>query len=98
MIDAVTSNYGLHKIIQDPTHILNSSSACINLIYTSQLNLIIESGVHSPLHPNYHHQVVFAKFNLSVLHRFMVKPHTSDIRMTYDYIRVRYEYIQITYE
>ena len=30
--------------------------------------------------------------------RFMVKPHTSDIMMTYEYIRVTYEYIQVTYE
>ena len=28
----------------------------------------MESGVHSALHPNYHHQVVFAKFNLSILY------------------------------
>ena len=27
----------------------------------------MESGVHSSLHPNFHRQVVFAKFNLSVL-------------------------------
>ena len=30
MIDAVTSNYGLHQLIQELTHILNSSSSCIN--------------------------------------------------------------------
>ena len=35
MIDAVTSNYGLHQLIQEPTHILNSSSSCIDLIFTS---------------------------------------------------------------
>ena len=27
----------------------------------------MESGVHSSLLPNCHHQVVFAKFNLSIL-------------------------------
>ena len=30
--------------------------------------------------------------------RFMVKPHTSDIRMTYEYIRVTYEQHTTTYE
>ena len=27
IIDAVTSNYGLQQLIQEPTHILNSSSS-----------------------------------------------------------------------
>ena len=40
----------------------------IKYLFTSQTNLIIESGVHSFLHPNCHHQVVFAKFNLSNLY------------------------------
>ena len=52
MIDAVTSNYGLHQLIQEPTHILNSSSSCIDLIFTSQPNLVLESAVHSSLHPS----------------------------------------------
>ena len=37
-------------------------------------------------------------FKLGVaIKRSMVKPHASDIRMTYEYIRVTYEYIQVTY-
>ena len=68
MIDAVTSNYGLHQLIQEPTHILNSSSSCIDLIFTSQPNLVMESGVYSSLHPNCHHQVIFAKFTLSIFY------------------------------
>ena len=68
MIDAVTSNYGLHQLIQEPTHILNSYSSCIDLIFTSQPNLVMESGVYSFLHSNCHHQVIFAKFNLPILY------------------------------
>ena len=47
---------------------LNTSSSCIDLIFTSELNLITDSGVHSPLHSNCHHQIVFAKFNLHVVY------------------------------
>ena len=68
LIDAATSNYGLHQLIQEPTHILNSPSSCIDLIFKSQPNLVMESGVLLFPHPNCHHQVVFAKFNLSILH------------------------------
>ena len=36
----------------------------IDLRFMSQLNLVEESGVHPSLHPNCHHQIVFAKFSL----------------------------------
>ena len=48
----------------EPTHISNNSSTCIDLIFTSQPNLIIESGVHPSLHPNCRHQIVYAKIKL----------------------------------
>ena len=41
-------------MINDPTHLLKSSSSCIDLIFTSQPNLITESGIHPSLHPNSH--------------------------------------------
>ena len=37
IIDA--GNYILCQVIQEPTHILNSSPSSIDLIFTSQLNL-----------------------------------------------------------
>ena len=40
----------------------------MDLIFTSQPNLIMESGVYSSLHSNCHHQEVFAEFNLSILY------------------------------
>ena len=53
-------------MINEPTHILESSSSCIDLIFTSQPNLITESGTHPSLHPNSHHQIILAKFNLEI--------------------------------
>ena len=67
-IEAVTSQNGLHQEINEPTLILNNSSSCIDLIFNSQPNLLIESGVHPSLHPNCHHQIVFAKFNLDIVY------------------------------
>ena len=63
-------------MINEPTHILGSSSSCIDLVFTSQPNLVIESGVHSSLHPNCHHQIVFAKFNLQI---FYPPPYTREV-------------------
>ena len=67
-IDILTSTLGCHQIINEATHILNNSSACIDLIFTSQPNLVTESGVHSSLHENCHHQVTHVKFNLNVIY------------------------------
>ena len=44
---------------------MSNSASCINLGFTWQPNLVIHSGVHLSLHPNYLHQIVFAKFNLT---------------------------------
>ena len=66
--DVATCNYGLHQLNQEPAQILNSSSSFIDVIFTSQPNLVMKSEVHSSLHPRCHHHVVFAKVNLSILY------------------------------
>ena len=65
-IDAITSQFRLQQLINKPTHLAADSSSCIDLIFTSQLKLVMESGVHSSLHPNCHHQITYAKFNLKI--------------------------------
>ena len=50
-VDNITKQYGLHQVIREPTHILDNTSSCIDLIFTSQPNLVTESGVHPSLHP-----------------------------------------------
>ena len=67
-IDIATSQFSLSQLIKEPTHILSNSASCIDLIFTSQSNLIMHSGVHPSLHPNCHHQIVFAKFNLTIFY------------------------------
>ena len=34
----------------------------------SQPNLVMNSGVYSSLHPNCHHQIIHAKFNLKIFY------------------------------
>ena len=65
-IDMGNSQFSLSQIIKEPTHILSNSVSYINLVFTSQPNLVMHSGVHPSLHPNCHHQIVFAKFNVTV--------------------------------
>ena len=56
----------LHRLIPIPTHLLTKSSFCIDLIFTDQPNLIINSGFHLSLHPNCHHQITFCRYHVSV--------------------------------
>ena len=71
----LTSQYGLKQIINQPTHIRNNSSSSIDLLFTSQANLVMESGVHSSLHSNCYHQIIYAIFNLmNVKFGIMKKP------------------------
>ena len=65
-IDSVTSQFGLQQIIKEPTHFIEDSSCCIDLIFRTQPNLVMESGVHFSLHANCHHHINFAKFNLKI--------------------------------
>ena len=60
----ITAPFGVQQRIKQPTHISNTSSFCIDLIFTSQPNFMADSSVHSLLHPNCHCQIDFAKLNL----------------------------------
>ena len=53
-------------MIHEPTRIQTSSSSCIDLIFTNQPNLSVNSGVHASLHPNCHHQIIHSSFNLDI--------------------------------
>ena len=61
-----TSSNGLTQIIKEPTHIQANSSSCVDLVFTDQPNLSINSGVHASLHPNCHHQIVHSRYNLNI--------------------------------
>ena len=43
-IEAITSHFGIQKIIKEPSHLIGNSSSCVNLIFASQPNLVIESS------------------------------------------------------
>ena len=62
----VTSQFEFHEAIKAPTHISDNSSSCIDLLFASQPNVIVESGVHPSLPPNCHHRIIYAKFNLQI--------------------------------
>ena len=68
VLENITSQFGLQQIIKKPTHILDNCFLCTDLTFISQPNLITESGVYPSFHPDCHHQVVYAEFNLEIYH------------------------------
>ena len=62
----LTSLYGMKQVISVPTHILQHSSSCIDLIFVNQPNLVTDSGIHPSLHQNYHQQVLFCNLNMKI--------------------------------
>ena len=67
-IESISSLYGLSQLISEPTHILQNSSSCIDLIFTDQPNLVINSRIKLSLHESCHHQITYAKFNLQIIY------------------------------
>ena len=61
---ALSSSNGLSQVIDESTHI--KSTSCIDLIFTDKPGLLVDSGVHSSLHPNCHHQIIYSTFNLNI--------------------------------
>ena len=43
-INSLISMYGFDQLISDPTHIIPASFSCIELIFTDQPNLVVDSG------------------------------------------------------
>ena len=68
-VDFLTSQFGLFEIIKEPTPILENSSSCIDLIFTTQPNMVLESRVSHSLHQKCHHQIKFSNFNLKVCYQ-----------------------------
>ena len=43
---------------------IGQSKSCIDLIFTDQPNLFIESGIHPSLHEQCHHQIIHGKLSV----------------------------------
>ena len=65
---SISSLYGFFQLISEPIHILQNSSFCIDLIFTDESNLVINSGIKPSLHVKCHHQTTYAKFNLQIIY------------------------------
>ena len=64
----ISSQFGLHQVINRRRHISYNSFSCIDLFVTSKSNSTVQLGFYSSVHPNCYHQVILAKFILQLLY------------------------------
>ena len=63
----VSTLLGYTQIINEPTNFEpNKLPSCIDLIFTSQPNVVIEAGTHSSLLNTCHHQLIYAKVSFKI--------------------------------
>ena len=67
-LDNLTSQYGLIQLLKEPTHISDNYRSCIDLILTSQPDLVVDFGMHPSLHENCHHQIIYSKMDLKIFY------------------------------
>ena len=84
--------HGFRHLISQPTHLLPQSSSCIDLIFTDQPNLIVDSGVSPSLHSNCYHQITHCKLNLSIEYLPLYE------RLVWDYNKSKAESIKKSIE
>ena len=77
--DEFIESNNLTQLIDQPTHIINESRSCIDLIITDQPNILVDYGVHPLLYKTCHHEITYGKINLSV------PPPPSYKRKVWDY-------------
>ena len=67
IIDTLKSTSGFHQLINSQTRMTNTSSSCIDLIFTSNPSLITEFGIEKSFYADSCHQsIVFGNMNLNV--------------------------------
>ena len=64
----ISAQFSLHEVINDPADTLEFSSPCIDLLLSSQPNLVNETGVHPSLYPNSNHQIIFFFFSQKIIY------------------------------
>ena len=79
---------GYSQLVNKPTDCANGSSSCIDLIFTSNTNLVTDNGVDPTLYKTCHHNLIFGKISSNIP---LQPPFYRDI---WDYKRANVEMIQ----
>ena len=65
-LDSLTSSAGYSQIIDEPTHIVNSSTSCIDLIFCTNTSVISKRGVDVSIFEKCHYNIIVGKTDIFV--------------------------------
>ena len=88
--ESLTSSAGYKQIIDKPTHVINNSMSCIDLIFCTSQNVISNYGADVSLFNKCHHNIIYGKTDL----RVPLPP--VYVREVWDYIKANVENIKNT--
>ena len=65
-LDSLTLSAGYNQIIDKPTHVINTSMSCIDLIFCTNQSVILNHGVDVSIFDKCHHNIIYGKINTRV--------------------------------
>ena len=65
-LDNVTTSAGYSQMIDKPTHFVNESSSCIDLIFSSNPSLTKNCGTEHSIYDKRHHNIIYGTLNFKV--------------------------------
>ena len=66
-IEDLTTMLGLTRLIKESTNFEpNKKPSCIDLVFTDQPNIVVESGTRTSLDPYCHYQITYCRFNFKI--------------------------------
>ena len=62
----ITTSAGYSQLINEPTNFVNKTSFCIDLIFSSDLNITRNCGIEKTIHEKCHHDIIYGTLNFNV--------------------------------
>ena len=60
------TNIALHSVIDKPTHIINTSSSCIDIIFRNNPNMVSKHGVDISVLEKRDHNIIYGSVDIRV--------------------------------
>ena len=87
-LDNITAIAGYSQIINKPTHFINESSSCIDLIFSSNTSFVKNSGSVASIYEKCDHNIIYETLNFDIV---LPPPYCRDV---WDYNHANSETIQ----
>ena len=63
-MDNITTTAGYSQLINKPTHFINGTSSCIDLIFSSNVSFIRNYGIEQSIYEKCHHNITYGTSTL----------------------------------